>query len=120
MYDTIPAYIMIGFRLIGLLVFFIGIIKSWLNLKKGSEEARVKNYLIQMTTLGLVYLAFVPIGFVVIRYVSTRYKKEGMFFSVELVRFGMSYWLALLAGWKKSVYRTIIDQSFMEKGEKFY
>jgi hypothetical protein len=34
MYDTIPAYIMIGFRMIGLIVFLIGIGRSWYNLKK--------------------------------------------------------------------------------------
>lgn len=66
-----------------------------------------------MTIIGITYLAFVPIGFVLIRYVDSRYKKEGMFFSVELVRFAMSYWLALEAGWKKSAYRSIIDKSFM-------
>ena len=45
---------------------------------------------------------------------------EAMFFGVELIRYAISYWLALLAGWKKSAYRSIIDQSFMEKGDKFY
>lgn len=73
-----------------------------------------------MTILGAVYLAFVPIGFFIVRYVSSRYKKEVMFFGVELMRFGISYWLALLSGWKKSVYRSIIDSSFMEKDGKFY
>ncbi len=33
MYDTIPAYIMIGFRLVGLIVFFVGVAWSWINLK---------------------------------------------------------------------------------------
>lgn len=37
MYDTIPAYIMIGFRMVGLIVFLVGIIKSWLNVKKEQE-----------------------------------------------------------------------------------
>jgi hypothetical protein len=73
-----------------------------------------------MTILGTVYLAFVPIGYIIVRFVSTRYKKETMFFLVELMRFGISYWLALLAGWKKSAYRSIIGESFMEKGDKFY
>lgn len=34
MYDTIPAYIMIGFRLVGLLVFLIGLGRSWYFLTK--------------------------------------------------------------------------------------
>ena len=76
--------------------------------------------MIQMSVLGTVYLAFVPIGFIIVRFVGTRHKKEVMFFGVELVRFAVSYWLALMAGWKKSAYRSIIDESFMEKGDKFY
>jgi hypothetical protein len=120
MYDTIPAYIMIGFRCVGLLVFFFGIGQSWLTLKNKPEDVKIKRYLVQMSILGTVYLAFVPIGFIIVRYVGTRHKKEAMFFGVELVRFGVSYWLALLAGWKKSAYRSIIDESFMEKGDKFY
>ena len=35
-----------------------------------------------MTCLGVIYLAFVPIGFVIVRYVGTRHKKEAMFFGV--------------------------------------
>lgn len=34
MYDTIPAYIMIGFRVVGLIVFLVGIAQSWLALNK--------------------------------------------------------------------------------------
>jgi len=60
-------------------------------------------------------MTFVPIGFVAIRFVSNRYKKEAMFFAMELTRFAVNIWLALLAGWKKSVYRSIVDGSFMEK-----
>ena len=109
MYDTIPAYIMIGFRMVGLLVFLFGVGQSYLTLKKNEEEVKVRRYLLQMTVLGVVYLAFVPLGFVIVRFVDSRYKKESMFFGVEFVRFAVSYWLAMLAGWKKSAYRSIID-----------
>ena len=112
MYDTIPAYIMLGFRMVGLIVFFVGIGNSWLTLKKKNDD-RLKKYLIQMSVLGTIYLAFVPLGFIIVKYFDARYKKEGMFFFVELIRFGCSFWLAMLAGWKKSAYRSIIDSSFM-------
>lgn len=81
MYDTIPAYIMIGFRMVGLFVFFFGVGQSWLTLKK-KEDEKVKKYLVQLTVLGTAYLAFVPLGFVLIRFVGTRYRKEVMFFLV--------------------------------------
>ena len=73
-----------------------------------------------MSVLGIVYLGLLPIGFIIVRYFQARNKKEGMFFMVEMTRFGMSFWLAMLAGWKKSAYRAIIDSSFMEKDGKFY
>jgi hypothetical protein len=106
---------MIGFRLVAFIVFLIGIIKSWIDLNKNKNEERVRRYLYHLTAIGFIYMTFVPIGFIAIRYVSNRYKKETMFFTMELTRFTLNIWLGLLAGWKKSVYRSIVDGSFMEK-----
>ena len=109
MYDSIPAYIMIGFRLLGFTVFLVGIGRSWADSHKSKNPEKLKKYLYHMTTIGFIYMTFVPIGFVAIRYVNNRNKKEVMFFAMELTRFGLNVWLALLAGWKKSPYRAIID-----------
>lgn len=38
MYDSIPAYIMMGFRLTGLSVFLVGIGKSWANLHRNPNQ----------------------------------------------------------------------------------
>jgi len=41
-----------------------------------------------------------------------------MFFFIELVRFALTSVLTVFAGWKKSDYRRLSSQSFMEKAEK--
>jgi hypothetical protein len=43
-----------------------------------------------------------------------------MYFGVELTRFALNVWLAVLCGWKKSAYRVIVDKSFMEKDGKYF
>lgn len=65
-------------------------------------------------------MLFVPVGFLAIGFVSNRYKKETMFFGMELTRFALNVWLGLLGCRKQSAYRAIIDESFMEKSDKHY
>jgi hypothetical protein len=130
MFDSIPAYIMMGFRAVALIVVLIGLFQFWLQLgKSGSSNNnnssngsghRLRQYGWQLSVIGVGYMLFVPVGFVGVRFVGNRYKKEAMFCAMELTRFALNIWLGLLAGWKKSCYRGIIDQSFMEKAEKFY
>jgi adenylylsulfate kinase-like enzyme len=43
-----------------------------------------------------------------------------MFFFIEVGKYAISIWLGYLSGSKKSVYRNILEQSFMEKGDKYY
>lgn len=38
MFDSIPAYIMIGFRMVSLLTFLIGIFNSWRQLRKEGDK----------------------------------------------------------------------------------
>lgn len=75
MFDSVPAYIMITFRLIGLLVFLMGIGRSWVDLKANKNPGRLRQYLTHLSVLGVLYMLFVPVGFVLIRYVDNRYKK---------------------------------------------
>jgi hypothetical protein len=43
-----------------------------------------------------------------------------MFFFIEAGKYVLSIWLGYLSGSKNSVYRNIIEGSFMEKGDKYY
>ena len=122
MYDSIPAYIMIAFRLVGLVVVVVGLARTWLTLPSldGPGGHKLSSYFWQLAALALLYMAFVPIGFLGVGFLGSHHRKEAMFFAMELARFALSAWLAWLAGCKKSAYRAILDQSFMEKAEKFY
>lgn len=73
MYDTIPAYIMIVFRLIGFAIFIFGVIRSLIKLK--TTDQKYRKYFIQLTLLGTIYLTFVPVGFYVVRLVDAIYRK---------------------------------------------
>ena len=73
MFDTIPAYIMVSFRTVGLLIFIGGIVKSLLELS--SQEQQVRSYFIHLCVLGVVYLTFVPVMMVVISWLPAGYRK---------------------------------------------
>ena len=118
MFDTIPAYIMIGFRLLGFSIFLGGIIKVTLKIK--AEEKGLRRYFIQLGILGSLHLTFLPALIYLINYVDARYRKESLYFLIELTSFGLNFWLVILSGSKSSAYRKIIDKSFMEKGDKYY
>lgn len=118
MFDTIPAYIMIGFRLFGFSIFLGGIIKVSLNIK--AEDTGLRRYFTQLGILGALYLTFLPALIYLISFIDARYRKETLYFLIEVSRFALNVWLVILSGSKSSAYRKIIDKSFMEKGDKYY
>lgn len=77
MYDTIPAYIMIGFRLLGFLIFLGGVVKVSLNTKP--DETTVRRYVLELSILGTLYLTFLPAFIYFVEYVDAKYRKEVMY-----------------------------------------
>lgn len=73
MFDTIPAYIMIGFRLLGFSIFLGGIVKVSLSIK--SEDTNIRRYIRELGILGTIYLTFVPASMYLITFVDTKYRK---------------------------------------------
>jgi hypothetical protein len=65
MFDTIPAYIMIFFRLLAYVIFVVGVVRSYVGLK--SEQREVVGYFYRLALLGTIYLTFVPVGFVLVQ-----------------------------------------------------
>ena len=118
MYDTIPAYIMIGFRLLGFLIFIGGIVKLLITIKP--TETAIRKYVIELAILGTIYLTFLPASMYLITYIDTKYRKEAIYCIIEIIRYLLNVWLAGLSAMKSSTYRKIIDKSFMEKGDKYY
>ena len=73
MFDTIPAYIMIGFRLLGFAIFLGGIIKVSLNTK--AEDTALRRYFTQLGILGTLHLTFLPALIFLITYIEAQYRK---------------------------------------------
>lgn len=67
MFDTIPAYFMIFFRMAVFTVFIYGVIRSIALTPKA--ELKIRNYFIHLAVLGTLYLIFVPIAFMLIELV---------------------------------------------------
>ena len=64
MFDTIPAYIMLAFRILAFGVFVYGVIRSMVHLKP--EETKLRHYFQHLLCLGGLYLGFVPIALMLI------------------------------------------------------
>jgi hypothetical protein len=73
MFDTIPAYIMIFFRLLAFSIFVYGVIRSYVKLK--ADQKQVISYFYKLAILGTIYLTFVPVGFVLVKSVEANYRK---------------------------------------------
>jgi hypothetical protein len=57
MYDTIPAYILIAFKLLILIVFLIGCIK---NILKDNNQRNLQVFMFKFMIQGCFYLSFLP------------------------------------------------------------
>ena len=118
MFDTIPAYVMVGFRVLALLIFTAGIAKSQIYLD--STQGRLRSYFWMLGVLGLLYMCFVPVLMFFVGCFPAGHRREVMFFGVEACRYSLTLWLAILGTSKSSSYRKLINSSFMEKGDKYY
>ena len=59
-FDSIPAYIMVFFRLIGYGVFVAGIITSFIQLRDRAGDRKKYEYFVHLAILGTIYLTFIP------------------------------------------------------------
>ncbi len=67
MFDTIPAYIMIFFRMAIFTVFIFGVIRSMA--KTPHSETKIKSYFVHLAVMGTIYMIFVPLAFMLIELV---------------------------------------------------
>jgi hypothetical protein len=73
MFDTIPAYIMVGFRMLAFCIFIGGIVKVTLSIK--GEEHSIRRYFRELGLLGTIYLTFLPASMYLITFIDTKYRK---------------------------------------------
>ncbi len=111
MFDTIPAYIMIGFRLLAFLIFVAGVVK--ISLKVKEDEKTLRKYVLELAILGTIYLTFLPASIYLVEFIDPKYRKDVMYIGIEIIRYVLNVWLVILSGSKTSAYRKIIDKSFM-------
>ena len=64
MFDTVPAYIMLIFRVLAFILFIYAVMKSLFQLRE--EESRLRQYYYHLTWVGSLYLGFVPAFFMLI------------------------------------------------------
>lgn len=79
MYDTIPSYILVFFRVISLAVFVGGIIKVYLNCKK---NAKIVNFLATYGLMGAIYFLTLPVIMLLATFINPSSRKQIVFFSV--------------------------------------
>lgn len=71
MYDSVPGYLLIGFRCIIMLIYVIGIIITY-----RSSIPKKRPFIVQFGVLGLVYVMSLPLLIFITEYfVSQRHQK---------------------------------------------
>ena len=117
MYDTIPSYILVFFRVISLAVFVGGIIKVYLSCKK---NIKVVNFLATYGAMGAIYFLTLPTVMLLATFISPSSRKQIVFFSVELIKNLTNLALTFFISSKHSHYRAIKhgSQSFFQEGNK--
>ena len=76
MYDTIPAYLLVFFKSITIIIFIVGCIKTFYQSKK---EPKIRKFMIELLVLGGVYISSVPLVMVAVEYVPASSRKEWVF-----------------------------------------
>lgn len=72
-FDSVPAYIMIFFRLLGFCIFIVGVIRCFLKTKP--EDSKIKKYFLQLGLLGTIYLTFIPSSLMFITFIESHNRK---------------------------------------------
>lgn len=73
MFDTIPAYILVFFKLVGFMLFFIGAMKSFCKLK--AKQTKLKKFFLQLTVIGFFNLSLIPLSMYMITYIDAHLRK---------------------------------------------
>lgn len=113
MYDTIPAYLLVFFKCITIIIFLVGCIKTIVQTK----DKKIKSFGIQLLVLGGLYISSVPLIMLAVEYIPPSARKEWVFILIELGKTFISFLLTYMISYKKSGYRAISfsDQSFMQE-----
>lgn len=117
MYDTIPSYLLVFFRVVAVLIMVIGIVKTY---SENKSNKRIGSFLIRFSLLGAGYFLSLPAIMIMATWVPPGYQKVMVFVFVELTKNFVNLALTWMLSSKRSIYSTIRadSTSFMEKDNK--
>ena len=117
MYDTIPSYLLVFFRVVTVAILLIGIIKTYSE-NKGNEK--ITRFYIRFSILGGCYFLSLPAIMILATWIPVSSRKMIVFICVEMVKNFVNLALTWMVSSKKSMYSSIRanSTSFMEKDNK--
>lgn len=117
MYDTIPSYLLIFFKMITVIIFVVGVIYTY---RQNSKNGKVLQFLVNFSCVGMIYLISMPAIILFASLLPYTMRKQVVFFSVELIKNFANLVLTWMISSKKSNYSNIklIGRSFFQEGNK--
>lgn len=118
MYDTIPSYMLVFFRIVTVIVFTIGIAKLYFYDCKKNKQ--IIGFLANFGFMGGVYFLSLPAIMLMANFLPFTSRKQIVFFSVECIKNSVNLILTWMVSSKKSGYTNIrhSGQSFFQSGNK--
>jgi hypothetical protein len=118
MYDSVPGYLMVGFRCIVTIIFFIGITLTY-----SKSIAKKHSLIMEFGILGGVYIVSTPLVMLYTDlFVRKSNQKEFMFLAMETLKMVSAILLTYMITSKKSNYAKVCykNLSFLPQNEKFF
>lgn len=118
MYDTIPSYLLVFFRIVTVIIFAVGIIKLCCYDCKKNKQAI--SFLANFGFMGGVYFLSLPVIMLIANFLPYTSRKQIVFFSVECIKNSVNLMLTWMVSSKKSAYKNIRQsgQSFFQSENK--
>jgi hypothetical protein len=117
MYDTIPSYLLVVFRILSVLVFMAGIVMLYL---KTYKHLQIMRFLASFSLLGAVHFLSLPAIMVLANLLPPPSRKQIVFFSVELIKNSTNLLVTWMMASRSSQYSRVKQsgQSFFQENNK--
>lgn len=117
MYDTIPSYLLVFFRVCTVLIFVVGIIRLYMG---NNKNGKIISFLANFAFMGAIYFLSLPAIMLMATLLPESSRKQIVFFSVECIKNTVNLMLTYMISSKNSNYKTIrqSSQSFFQTNNK--
>lgn len=112
MYDTIPSYLLVFFRVLTVLIFIIGIVRS---ISENRSNKKISDFFFKFGLFGSAYFLALPVIVIIAEMIVTSHRKIYVFVLVELAKNLVNASMTWLINSKNSNYANIKldNRSFM-------